>query len=313
MSILFPAEASAGAAKVDLIFFAILALSAAILLLVLTLVIAFAIVYRRGSKAYRGPLPAAVSREFEIGWTAAALFLGLFLFWWAGSNQLSQLIAPRHALEIHVVAKQWMWKTQHPTGAAEINTLHAPVGVPVKLIMTSQDVIHSFFVPDFRIKQDVLPGRYTETWFQATRPGVYRLFCAEYCGTDHSRMTGEVVVLPQADYGRWAASQPQTPNLATQGAALFRSLGCSGCHGASAQVRAPDLGGVYNRQVPLEGGGFRLADESYLRDSILLPRKDVVAGYAPVMPSFEGVVSEDELVPLIAYLESLRPAGGAQP
>jgi len=313
MGALLPPEASAYAPHVDHIFLGIVALSVVIVLLVLALVIGFSIRYRNGSKAYRGPLPSSISREFEIGWTAGALFLGLFLFWWAGSSQLTQLFPPKDAVEIHVVAKQWMWKTQHPSGAREINALHAPLGVPVKLIMTSQDVIHSFYVPAFRMKQDVLPGRYTETWFKATKPGIYHLFCAEYCGLDHARMTGEIVVMPQGDYARWSSAQPQGDDLAHQGAALFQSLGCAGCHGGSGAVRAPDLNGLYGRAVPLARGGFRTADEAYLRDSILEPRKDVVAGFKPVMPSFAGMLSEDDLVPLIAYLKSLRSQGGPRP
>jgi cytochrome c oxidase subunit 2 len=313
MSAILPPQASAYAPRVDHIFLAILALSAVIVLLVLSLVIGFSIRYRNGSKAYRGPLPASVSREFEIGWTAASLFLGLFLFWWAGSSQLTQLFPPNDAVEIHVVAKQWMWTTQHPSGAREINAFHAPVGVPVKLVMTSQDVIHSFYVPAFRMKQDVLPGRYTETWFKATKPGTYHLFCAEYCGLDHARMTGEIVVMSKADYARWSSAQPQGDDLAHQGAVLFQSLGCAGCHVGSGAVRAPDLNGVYGREVPLAAGGFRTADEAYLRDSILQPRKDIVAGYEPIMPSFACIVSEDDLVPLIAYLKSLRSSGGERP
>jgi cytochrome c oxidase subunit 2 len=307
------AQASSYAPQVDRIMVAILGLSAFILLVVLALVIGFSVRYRNGSRAYRGPLPAGLSREFEIGWTSASLFLGLFLFWLASSSQLSQLIPPEHALEIHVVAKQWMWKTQHPSGAREINSLHAPAGVPVKLIMTSQDAIHSFYVPAFRMKQDVLPGRYTQIWFKATKPGTYHLFCAEYCGLDHARMTGTVVVLPPAAYARWTSAQPQGDDLAHQGAALFQSLGCAGCHVRSAAVRAPDLAGLYGRRAPLQGGGFRRADEAYLRDSILQPRKDVVAGYEPIMPSFQGVISEDDLVPLIAYLKSLRDPGAGRP
>ena len=199
----------------------LLGISAVILLVVFSLVVGFAIRYRRGSNAKRGAMPAFFSREFEIGWTSATLILALFLFWWAASSQLSVLVAPRDALEIHVVAKQWMWKTQHPNGAREINELHAPIGTPVRLVMTSQDVIHSFFVPAFRMKQDVLPGRYTETWFKATKLGVFHLFCAEYCGTDHSRMTGRIVVMRKEDYGRWLSAQPQGDNLANEGAAIF--------------------------------------------------------------------------------------------
>jgi len=207
-------------------------------------------------------------------------------------------------MEIHVVAKQWMWKIEHPNGVREINALHIPVGVPVRLVMTSQDVIHSFFVPAFRTKQDVVPGRYVESWFQASKTGTFHLFCAEYCGTDHSRMIGGIVVQSRADYARWAAAQPQGDTLADQGAVLFERMGCTGCHGGSAQVRAPDLRGIFGRPQPVEGGGFVTADESYLRDSIMLPQRDVVAGYQPIMPSYQNVASEDDLIRLIAYLKS---------
>ena len=230
LSFLMPESASAQAVRTDDIYYLLLGISAVIILVVLVLVIGFAIRYRRGSKAKRGAMPAFFSREFEIGWTSATLILALFLFWWAASSQLSALVAPKDALEIHVVAKQWMWKTQHPNGASEINELHAPIDTPVRLVMTSQDVIHSFFVPAFRMKQDVVPGRYTETWFNATKLGVFHLFCAEYCGTDHSRMTGQIVVMSKEDYGRWLSAQPQGDNLANEGAAIFEARGCSGCH-----------------------------------------------------------------------------------
>ena len=309
---IFPAEASVTARTTDQIFFVILALSVAIVLLVLALIVTFAIRYRRGSKANRAALPKAFSREVEIGWTVGTLFLALFIFWFASSLQLNTLIPPKDALEIHVVARQWMWKTQHPSGAREINSLHAPVGVPVRLVMTSQDVIHSFFVPAFRMKQDVLPGRYTQTWFKATRPGVYPLYCAEYCGTDHSRMTGEIVIMPVQDYGRWTAAQPQPDDLAGQGFALFRSLGCSSCHDPKAPgFKAPDLRGLYGRQVKLADGRTLTADEGYLRDSILLPEKDQVAGYPPIMPDFSKTVDEGQTIELVAYLKSLSARPGA--
>lgn len=300
-------EASTLAPSVDLLFLGMCALSLAIVLLVGSLVLFFAIKYRRGTKAPRGPVPEKTSREVEIGWTAATAFAFLFLFWFAAVAQTSEFEVPDRAMEIHVVAKQWMWKIEHPDGTREIDALHVPVNVPVRLVMTSQDVIHSFYVPAFRLKRDVLPGRYVEVGFTATRPGTYHLFCAEYCGTDHSRMTGGVVVMTQADYARWSTAQPQGDSLASQGKALFERMGCTGCHGPAAQVHAPDLAGIYGRLQPLEGGGFARADESYLRDSILLPRKDVVAGYPPIMPSYQGVASEDDLVRLIAYLKTLAP------
>lgn len=297
-------EASTFAPKVDLLFWAMCGVSLAIMLLVGTLVLFFSIKYRRGTAAKRGPVPEKISREVEIGWTAATAFAFLFIFWFAAVAETAQFEIPKRAMEIHVVAKQWMWKVEHPNGAREIDALHVPVGVPVRLVMTSQDVIHSFYVPAFRMKHDVLPGRYVEAAFTATEPGTFHLFCAEYCGTDHSRMIGSVVVMSGPDYARWSAGQLQGDSLAQQGRVLFERMGCSGCHGASAQVRAPDLAGIYGRPQPMTGGGFVTADESYLRDSIMLPQKDVVAGYPPIMPSYEGVASEDDLVRLIAYLKS---------
>ncbi len=299
-----PVQASTLAPRVDGIFWLLTGLSLAVMAVVGLAVLVFSFRYRRGTAAPRGPVAQAVDREVEIGWTAATFFAFLFVFWFAAAAQTSQFAVPAQAMEVHVVAKQWMWKIEHPNGAREINALHVPVGVPVRLVMTSQDVIHSFFVPAFRIKQDVLPGRYTQTWFQATRPGTYHLFCTEYCGTDHAVMGGGVTVLSQPDYARWTAAQPQGDSLADQGARLFRQAGCSGCHGGSDRIRAPSLAGLYGRPVPVEGGGFVTADEGYLRDSILLPQKQIVAGYAPIMPSYQGVLSEDDVIRLVAYLKS---------
>ncbi|WP_267386595.1 cytochrome c oxidase subunit II [Sphingomonas sp. GC_Shp_3] len=297
-------QASTLAPQVDRIFWMLTGISIAIMLLVGTLVLLFSFRYRRGTNVPRGPVPERLSGEIEIGWTAATLFVFIFLFWFAAALDTEQFKVPKHAMEIHVVAKQWMWKLEHPNGAREINALHVPVGVPVRLVMTSQDVIHSFFVPAFRIKQDVLPGRYVEAWFQASKVGTYHLFCTEYCGTDHSRMIGGIIVQSAADYARWSSAQPQGDSLADQGAKLFVQMGCSGCHGGSAVVRAPSLAGLYGKPVPITGGGFVTADEGYLRDSILMPQKQVVAGYAPIMPAYEGTASEDDVVKLVAYLKS---------
>ena len=299
-----PVEASTSAPRVDGLFWMLSLASIAIMVLVGFLVLFFSIKYRRGTKAPRGPVPDKISREVEIGWTVATLFAFLFFFWFAAAADTEQFEIPRDAMEIHVVAKQWMWKLEHPNGTREINALHVPVGVPVRLVMTSQDVIHSFYVPAFRMKQDVLPGRYVQAWFQASKPGTYHLFCTEYCGTDHSRMIGGVVVQKPTDYAAWIAAQPQGDTLADQGAVLFDRMGCSGCHGGSDRIRAPNLRGVYGRPVPIEGGGFVTADEGYLRDSILLPEKQVVAGYQPIMPSYTGVASEEDVIRLVAYLKS---------
>ena len=307
----FPVEAATRAVDTDHIFLWLVVASGLVIALVGGLGVVFSVRYRKGSKASRAPLPEIVSREFEIGWTAATLFLFLFIFWFASSSQLTGLKAPKGALEVHVVAKQWMWKVQHPSGAREIDALHAPLGVPVRLVMTSQDAIHSFFVPAFRMKQDVLPGRYTETWFKATKLGTYPLLCAEYCGTDHSEMRGEVTVMTPEDYGRWSAAQPQPDNLAGQGGALFAHLGCASCHGPRAPGRvAPDLHGVYGSRVLLADGRVVVADEDYIRDSIVLPDKDVVAGYPPIMPSFSKSTDEESLVALVAYVKSLSDPRG---
>lgn len=301
---MMPVAASTFAPRVDGIFWLLAGMSAAIMLLVGAIILYFAFRYRRGTNAPRGPVPARFGREVEIGWTVATLFAFLFVFWFAAVAETSQFEIPKRAMEVHVVAKQWMWKIEHANGAREINALHVPAGVPIRLVMTSQDVIHSFFVPAMRMKQDVLPGRYVEAWFQPTRVGTYHLFCTEYCGTDHSRMIGGVVVMSQADFGRWIAAQPQGDSLADQGAVLFERAGCSGCHNGSDRVRAPDLAGLYGGRVPLAGGGFASVDEGYLRDSILLPQKQVAAGYAPVMPSYAGVLGEEEVIRLVAYLKS---------
>jgi cytochrome c oxidase subunit 2 len=223
---------------------------------------------------------------------------------------LSARTAPKNALEIHVVAKQWMWKTQHSNGAREINELHVPLDTPVRLVMTSEDVIHSFFVPAFRMKKDVLPGRYTETWFRATKPGVFHLFCAEYCGSEHSRMTGRIVVVQKDTYARWLAAQPEGDGLAKTGATVFRARGCSGCHSEASKVHAPNLNGLYGRKVQLADGRSVTADEAYLRDSMLMPRRDVVAGFEPIMPSYAGILSDAEIISLTAYIRSLSGREG---
>jgi cytochrome c oxidase subunit 2 len=225
---------------------------------------------------------------------------------------------PPGAIEVTAVAKQWMWKFQHPNGRRELDELHVPVGKPVLLTLTSQDVIHSFFVPEFRVKQDVLPGRYTRVWFEATRPGDYHLFCTQYCGLDHARMRGQVHVLTPEDYERWLqggepadgarfgrAGGPAL-SMAARGGRLFTRLGCVSCHGLNPGVQAPSLYGVYGSQVALSNGDTVLADENYLRESILNPRAKIVMGYPAVMPSFAGVIQEEDVLDLIAYLKSLQ-------
>jgi cytochrome c oxidase subunit II len=302
---LMPVAASTQAARVDRIFYGLTIISALIVLLVVGLVVTFAIRFRRGSKADRGPLPEVVSREFEIGWTAATLFIFVFIFWWAASAEITAFSPPKDALEVHVVGKQWMWKTQASSGAREINELHVPVGVPVRLVLTSQDVIHSFYIPAFRLKRDAVPDQTTETWFQATKTGTFQLMCTEYCGTEHARMLGRVIVMEPQDYAAWLSAQPEGDDLAHQGARLFSERGCAGCHAPGSKVHAPSLAGIWGRAVQLDGGQLATVDAAYVRDSILQPKRDVVAGYEPIMPSYQGLLSDGEIQALTAYFRSL--------
>jgi cytochrome c oxidase subunit 2 len=301
---LFPKEASNLAPPVDHVFVALLALCSAVAFLVLVVALVFCIRYRRGSKANRTP-PKGSPLRLEITWTIIPFFIFLGLFFWAADVFFAMSRPPADATEIYVVGKQWMWKIQHPDGRREINELHIPVGRPVKLVMTSQDVIHDFFVPDFRNKQDVVPGRYTTEWFKPTRPGRYHLFCSQYCGTDHSLMVGWVYVMEPAEHAKWLAGQPAPDSLVTMGERAFHTRGCSGCHAPNAAIRAPLLDGIFGKPVPLSDGTLVTADDQYLRDSILLPNKQIAAGYDQVMPTYQGQIGDEELNAIIAYLKSL--------
>ena len=213
---------------------------------------------------------------------------------------------PAETLNIYVVGKQWMWKFQHLNGQREINELHVPVGRAVKLIMTSEDVIHDVFVPAFRVKADVLPGRYTHLWFQPTRAGRYHLFCAEYCGTQHSGMVGQVVVLEPADYEAWLATGRAEGSLASAGGKLFQDLACNTCHRPDAQGRGPMLQGLFGKTVTLQSGDQQLVDEAYLRESILSPNEKITQGFQPVMPAYQGLIAEEGVLRLIEYIKSLQ-------
>ncbi len=295
--------ASANASRSDLLMLAMIALCGTMAIVLAGLVVVFSIRYRRGSAADRSHPPSR-GLALEATWTLTPLLLFFALFAWAAHDFVAIHRVPADALPVYVVAKQWMWSLRHRNGRREIDELHVPLGEPVELVMTSEDVIHSFFVPAFRLKQDVLPGRYTSLWFKATRPGEYRLFCAEYCGSSHSAMIGRVVVMEPAAFARWLAAGPHVPGLAQQGFQLFRELGCSGCHGSQSTVHAPRLEGIIGRTVHLQDGRSIVADANYVRDSILAPGKDVVAGFEPIMPSFAGQVSEEQIQALIAYLRS---------
>jgi cytochrome c oxidase subunit 2 len=302
---LFPERASTFATHVDALTFYLLSVTVFFTLLIFMLVIVFAIKYRRRTER---PMSDRIRTNIplEIAWMAIPLGLTMVMFVWGARLYFQSYRAPSNAMDVYVVGKQWMWKLQHAEGVAEINELHVPLGRPIRLIMTSQDVIHSFFVPAFRIKQDVLPGRYTTTWFEATRPGEYHLFCAEYCGTKHSGMTGRVVVLEEAGYERWLAGGVSGESLAAGGQRLFQSLGCAACHADEAPLRGPRLENLFGRSVLLRDGRTVLADEAYLRESILDPGAKITAGFEPIMPVYRGQVSEEDLLKLIAYMKSLR-------
>lgn len=300
---LFPPEASSSAQQVDWLYFGLTAMLIFFTALVFLPIIFFAVRYRRGSKADRSN-PSSGSNLLETGWTIFPLLVGLGFFSWGAILYYQIERPPSNALEVQVVAKQWMWKLQHAEGKKEINELHVPLDRDISLTMTSQDVIHSFFVPAFRVKQDVVPGRYTTEWFHPTRLGEYHLFCAEYCGTNHSRMIGRIVVMEPTDYQQWLASGESGESIALEGRRLFRDRGCSGCHEGSRTIHAPPLEGVYGKQVPLASGEIVTADDQYLRDSILLPGKQISAGYENIMPSFTGHISEAEIMKIIAYLKA---------
>lgn len=309
---LFPEQASTVAPQVDAVFFYLLSVSGFFSLLIATLVIVFAVKYRRRSPD-QFPRPVHGSLRLEVVWIVVPFVLVLIMFVWGTSTYFVMARPPDDALEVYVVGRQWMWKVQHPGGQSEINSLTIPVGQPIKLVLTSEDVIHDFYVPAFRTKQDVVPGRYVRSWFQATKTGDYHLFCAEYCGTEHSRMIGWVHVLEPDDYQRWLAERPFR-SMAVEGRGLFYKLQCVTCHSANAQARAPVLEGLYGTTVRLRDGGSVTADENYLRESILKPDAKVVAGYEPIMPPFllkkspedkEGHLTEEDLMKLVVYLKSL--------
>jgi cytochrome c oxidase subunit II len=318
MNLWLPA-ASSNAAETDQLLWALLLISGAVLALVFTLLLRYIIRYRAGNPLDRGAT-AQKTWRFEVAWTTATLVVFFGLFVWGANLYVRLFRPPQRALKIYVVGKQWMWKVEHAGGQRELNALHVPLGRPVELLLTSEDVIHDFSIPAFRLKHDVLPDRYETLWFTATRAGRYALYCTQFCGLDHSKMTGAVVVLPGPEYANWLARNGGTATLAAQGQMLYLRYGCSGCHGSngagSAQsggtVRAPALAGLFGAPVPLADGTVVSADERYLHDAIVLPRKEVVAGYAPVMPSYSGQIDEEDLLKLVAYIQSLAPESATQ-
>jgi cytochrome c oxidase subunit 2 len=301
---LFPESASTIAPRVDALFFFLVGLTISFSLLIAGLIVYYAIRFRRRSPDAIGARIAG-GLLLEITWSVIPLVVVLGIFVWGASVFFAMARPPDDTLNIYVVGKQWMWKFQHLSGQREINQLHVPVGRPVKLIMTSEDVIHDVFVPGFRVKADVIPGRYTNIWFEPTKPGRYHLFCAEYCGTKHSGMIGSVIVMEPDEFQTWLSGGEAEGSLASAGAKLFADLACNTCHRAAVQGRGPVLNGLFGRTVQLEGGITQQVDEAYIRESIVDPTAKITAGFQPIMPTYQGIVSEEGLLQLIEYVKSL--------
>ncbi len=301
---LFPERASTIAGEVDALYFFLVGLSVVMSVLIATLVVSFAVKFHRrhadevGAQVHGGLM-------LELAWTFVPFIIAMVIFFWGAKVYFVMASPPRETLNIYVVGKQWMWKVQHTTGQREINQLHVPIGRPVKLIMTSEDVIHNFSIPAMRVKADVIPGRFVEIWFEPSRPGTYQIFCAEYCGTQHSGMIGQVVVMDATAYQSWLSGGTGEDSLASTGERLFADLACNTCHRPDSRGRGPVLQNVFGHPVQLHDGTIVTADENYVRESILTPAAKLTAGYQPVMPAFQGLVSEEQLLALIEYVKSL--------
>ena len=316
----FPEQASTIAPRVDALYFYLLGISGFFSLLIFTVVIYFAVKYRRRSEDEPPPPPVSGGLALEITWIVIPFILVMIAFFWGASVYFAMARPPDDALEVFVVGRQWMWKFQHPDGQREVNELHVPLGRPVKLTLASEDVIHSFYIPAFRVKHDVVPGFYTTLWFEATKPGSFHLFCAEYCGTLHPGMVGKVVVLEPKQYEAWLSGALAGPagiqapdrrvnvpegSLPARGQKLFQDLGCQTCHQLDRQGIGPVLVGLFGKQQKLQSGETIVVDESYLRESILNPQAKITAGFQPLMPPYQGRINEEEVVQLIAYIKSL--------
>ena len=307
---LFPEQASTFAAEVDALYLAFVGVSAFFTVGIFLTILFFAIKYRRRSE---DEIPPAMhgNLALEVTWIAVPLIIASSLLLWGMKLYLRQFEPPGDAIEIAVVGKQWMWKLQHPGGQSEINELHVPVGRKIMLRMATEDVIHSFFIPAFRVKHDVVPGRYSMVWFQPTRVGEYHLFCAEYCGSKHSQMIGRVVVMEPSEFQQWLRRNEPAELPVVAGARLFEEHGCQSCHQEVDSRRGPALAGLYGSRVRLASGDTVTADEHYLREAILNPRAKQVAGYPPLMPVFRNQLSEENVLRLLAYIKSL-PAPAAE-
>ncbi len=306
---LFPEQASTVAAEVDALYLFTVGLSLFFSVLIFGLVIYLGYRFRRKSPNERGTYTKSVA--LEVVWTVIPLCILMFLFFWGTKVFYTLSRPPADAAEFYVVGKQWMWKVQHPEGNREINDLHVPLGRPIKLTMTSEDVIHSYFIPAFRVKADVLPGRYTTVWFEATKPGVYHIFCAEYCGVEHSQMIGKVYVMEPAEYEAWLDGRQLGRPMTASGEELFTNLACITCHRGDDTARGPVLAGLDGGEVLLRGGRTVTRDDNYLRQAILNPEAHLVDGYDPLMPSYQGQITEEQLMQLIRYLKEIDQTGGA--
>jgi cytochrome c oxidase subunit 2 len=301
-SALFPAEASTIAPYADALYFFLIGMTLVGVLLVGILVFGFSIRYRKA----RNPVATQVegSTLLEATWTIIPLAIFLVAFVWGALLYFRIYNPPTNAMNIYIVGKQWMWKAEHPGGQHEINALHVPVGRPVQLTMISMDVFHSFSIPDFRVKREVIPGRYSTVWFQATEPGTYHLFCTQYCGTKHSGMIGEITAMTPEDYQKWTEESTSGASLAQNGERLYASLGCNQCHNGTPAARGPSLAGVYGSKLQLANGSEVLVNDAYLRDAILNPSQHVTAGYNPIMPTYQGQISEDGLIDLVEFIKT---------
>jgi len=303
-SALFPREASTIAPWMDELYFFLLAMTVVGIILVGAIVFTFSIRYRKAVHPVATQIEG--STLLEATWTIIPLAIFLVTFVWGALLYFRIYNPPVNSMNIYIVGKQWMWKAEHPGGQHEINALHVPTGRPIQLTMISQDVFHSFSIPDFRIKREVIPGRYSTMWFEATTPGTYHLFCTQYCGTNHSAMIGEITALTPADYKKWTEESTSGMSLAQNGERLFASMNCNACHSGNAAARGPSLAGVYGSKLTLTNGSQVLVNEAYLRDAILNPSQHITAGYAPIMPTYQGQLSEDGLIDLVEYLKTLN-------
>jgi cytochrome c oxidase subunit II len=299
-----PTAASTIAEGVDRLHFTLTGITLFFTALIFSIIFYFMIVYRRRSE---DEVPPEIEKNvpLEIFWTAIPTLICVVIFFWSTSLYIRNARPPSASTEVFVVGKQWMWHLQHPEGVREINELHVPLGVPIKLTMTSEDVIHDFYIPAFRVKKDVLPGRYTSLWFQATKTGTYHLFCAQYCGADHAEMIGWVYVMEPPEYAAWLSGGSTHESMAQAGERLFTQLGCTTCHVADNTGRGPSLMGLYGKPEKLRSGETRIVDEALIRQAIVFPNSVILPNYPPVMPTFRGQINEEQVLQLIAYVKSL--------